>query len=160
MKALLSHKVPDGDLAAVLREAIRCGLEKHGKRKGATPSMRERKSKAQPGATGRHIPAAVRREVWKRDGGSCTWKGDDGRRCGSSWQLEVDHIRPVLLGGSSAPDNLRLLCRKHNILYAERVYGREHMKRFRRGKVPVVRDGDVVIWGCAGSRLGAAAVPV
>ncbi len=35
LSMLLSHKVPKGDLAAVLHEAIRCGIEKHGKRKGA-----------------------------------------------------------------------------------------------------------------------------
>ncbi len=28
LKNLLGHKVPNGDLAAVLREAIRCGIEK------------------------------------------------------------------------------------------------------------------------------------
>ncbi len=132
LTALLSHKVPNGDLAAVLREGIRCGIEKHGKRKGAVPPVREGRSIAEPKAGGA-IPASVRREVWKRDGGVCTWQGDGGRRCGSRWQVEPDHVWPAALGGPSTVENLRLLCARHNILHAEQVYGREHMDLFRRG---------------------------
>jgi hypothetical protein len=130
LKTLLSHKIPNGDLAAVLREAIRCGIEKHGKRRGAVPPSRLRESKPATDAT--TVTAEVRRAVWERDGGACTWVGEDGRRCGSRWQLEIDHVRPPLLGGSSAPDDLRVLCRPHNMLHAEQIYGREHMERFRR----------------------------
>ena len=42
------------------------------------------------------------------------------------------HSEPAALGGRPAIENLRLLCRPHNILHAEQVYGREHMDRFRR----------------------------
>lgn len=59
LKALLSHKVPDGDLASVLREAIRCGVEKHGKRKGATPPARKRQAKVEAAEPRNRIPAAV-----------------------------------------------------------------------------------------------------
>jgi len=140
LKALLSHKIPNGDLGAVLREAIRCGVEKHAKRKGASPPAQECHAKAES-ATSR-IPAAVRREVWKRDGGSCAWIGEDGRRCCSRWQLELDHITPVALGGASAADNLRLLCRAHNLLHAEHVFGREHMDRYRTGEITIARDSE------------------
>jgi len=168
LKALLSHKIPDGDLAAVLREAIRCGIEKHGKRKGANrkgapaPAQKwqrrvsARAAERSPSRSS-HVPASVRRQVWKRDGGSCTWTSDDGRRCGSRWQVEIDHILPPPLGGSSELENLRLRCRGHNMLYAEEVYGREHMDQFRREKAPVVRDGDVLAWGGAAPRPGATA---
>ncbi len=74
----------------------------------------------------------VRRQVWKRDGGRCTWTSPDGRRCGSRWQLELDHVTPPLFGGGATADNLRLRCKPHNLLYAEQVYGREHMDLFRR----------------------------
>jgi hypothetical protein len=92
LTALLSHKVPNGDLAEVLREAVHCALEKHGRRKGARAPARERapaqerargpaSTSASREASGRpHIPAHVRREVWKRDGGRCTWLGPDGRQ--------------------------------------------------------------------------------
>ncbi|ABS26348.1 hypothetical protein Anae109_2146 [Anaeromyxobacter sp. Fw109-5] len=106
LTALLSHKIPDGDLAAVLREAIRCAVEKHGKRKGAIAPERQRKAdretrpSAEPAAPTSTIPAIVRREVWKRDGGRCAWVAPDGRRCDSRWQLELDHIQPLALGGA------------------------------------------------------------
>jgi 5-methylcytosine-specific restriction endonuclease McrA len=148
---LLSHKVPSGDLAAVLREAVRCGIEKHGKRKGAVPPARNRTRTSEPRATGaersRAIPADVRRQVWERDGGRCAYEGEDGRRCGSRWQLEVDHVHPVSRGGRSTADNLRLACRKHNILHAEEVYGREHMTRFRRESCQASRTGEFTISG-------------
>jgi 5-methylcytosine-specific restriction endonuclease McrA len=137
LKALLSHKLPRGDLAAVLREAVQCALEKHRKRRGAAEPARKRKSPvaAKPAKKTVHgrqpIPAAVRREVWKRDEGRCTWRGPDGQRCGSTWKVELDHFRPAALGGSSTVENLRILCRAHNTLSAEHVFGRAHMELFR-----------------------------
>jgi 5-methylcytosine-specific restriction endonuclease McrA len=137
LKALLSHKVPNGDLAAVLREAVQCALEKHRKRKGAGEPSRKRKSPiaskpVKKTAGGREpISAAVRREVWKRDEGRCTWHGPDGQRCGSTWKVELDHIQPAALGGPSTIENLRILCRSHNALSAEQVFGRAHMELFR-----------------------------
>ncbi len=135
LKSLLAHKIPDGDLATVLHEAIRCGIEKHGKRKGAIAPARKA-NRALPSADSTKatatIPAEVRREVWRRDGGRCAFVAADGRRCDSRWKLEIDHIQPAALGGSSRVDELRLACRAHNLLYAERAFGREHMDRFRR----------------------------
>jgi hypothetical protein len=80
----------------------------------------------------RHVPAAIRREVWERDGGRCAWTSEDGRRCGSRWKLELDHVRPDALGGEATADNLRLTCRTHNALHAEQFFGRDHMARFCR----------------------------
>ena len=69
----------------------------------AQPSHRARRS--------RYIPAAVRREVWRRDGGCCSYVDPhSGRRCGSRFLLELDHIVPFALGGSAEPGNLRVLC--------------------------------------------------
>ena len=49
---------------------------------------------------GRAIPAAVRRQVWQRDEGGCSYVDPvSGRRCGSSHLLQVDHIFPYALGG-------------------------------------------------------------
>ena len=148
LAALLSHRVPRGDLAGVLREAIRCGLEKHGVRKGSRAPARGKASPAdapeqeppsppvssqRPGPSRPSIPAAVRRQVWARDGGRCAFVAENGRRCESTWQLQFDHIRPVALGGDSKPANLRLRCRLHNILHAEQIFGREHMAAFTQG---------------------------
>lgn len=63
----------------------------------------------------RRIPRWVRRVVWRRDAGRCTWTRD-GVRCEEREGLEYDHIRPWKDGGSSEdPDNLRLLCPPHHI---------------------------------------------
>ncbi len=154
LKALLSHKIPDGDLAALLREAVQCALEKHRKRKGAVEPARKRKSPVTAKApttavSGRQaIPAAVRREVWKRDEGRCTWCGPDGQRCGSTWKVELDHIRPAALGGPSTVENLRILCRSHNALSAERAFGRAHMEACRN---KATRTGESTSPGGSGS---------
>lgn len=140
LSMLLSHKLPGADLSAVLHEAIRCGLEKHGKRRGAVKPERPQAKRGTGRKDPSAIPADVRRRVWERDGGSCTWEGSGGRRCCSRWQVEVDHVLPLSRGGASTEDNLRLLCRKHNLLHAERVHGRWFMARFRKEEATISRD--------------------
>ncbi len=67
------------------------------------------------GSSGRSIPAAVKREVWRRDQGCCTFVDrDSGRRCGSRFFLEMDHIVPVAVGGAAEPGNLVLRCAAHH----------------------------------------------
>ncbi len=68
-----------------------------------------------PRVRSRAIPAAVRRQVWERDRGCCSYVDRaSGRRCGSRHLLEIDHVVPYALGGSAEPDNLRLLCAAHH----------------------------------------------
>ncbi len=70
---------------------------------------------AKPRASGRAIPAAVRRQVWQRDGGCCSYVDrQTGRRCNSLHMLEIDHILPYAMGGSADLENLRLLCGVHH----------------------------------------------
>ena len=79
------------------------------------PSDRARRS--------RYIPAPVRREVWRRDGGCCSYVDPhSGRRCGSRFLLELDHVVPFALGGSAEPGNLRVRCAAHHRL-RHREYG-------------------------------------
>lgn len=49
------------------------------------------------------IPAAVRRAVLARDNYRC-------QSCGSTAQLNVDHIKPVARGGNNSLKNLQTLC--------------------------------------------------
>ena len=43
-------------------------------------------------ASGRAIPAGVRRQVWQRDGGRCSYVDPQtGRRCNSTHLIEIDH---------------------------------------------------------------------
>ncbi len=162
LTCLLSHKFPDGNLAAVLHEAVRCAIEKHGKRRGAVKPARERKPVApKPPRPGERapIPAEVRRAVWERDGGRCTYTSPDGRRCECRFRLELDHIQPVALGGPSTVANLRLRCRPHNSLHAEETFGREHMARFRRAERPKPRTGENAIAGESALGVTPAAAP-
>jgi len=135
LKSLLSHKIPDGSLTAVLREAVRCAIDRHGKRRGAVKPERPRRPAApRHPRTGKRepIPAEVKRVVFERDGGRCTYVSPDGRRCDSRWQLELDHVEAAALGGPPTSENLRLCCKVHNRLHAEETFGREHVDRFRR----------------------------
>jgi 5-methylcytosine-specific restriction endonuclease McrA len=54
-----------------------------------------------------------------------------GKVCGSRYQVQIDHVIPKAFGGSDDPENLRPLCRQHNLLMAERVFGEHFMRQFR-----------------------------
>ncbi len=84
---------------------------------------------AKPRASGRAIPAAVKRQVWQRDGGRCSYVDrETGRRCNSRHMIEIDHILPYALGGGGDPANLRLLCEVRD--YAKRLAGMESSDGF------------------------------
>ena len=76
----------------------------------------QRTSAAKPGVSRpRSVPVAVKREVWQRAQGRCSYVDrHSGRRCGSRFLLEIDHIVPYALGGGAEPDNLRLVCQAHH----------------------------------------------
>jgi hypothetical protein len=76
-----------------------------------------------PASSGRHIPADVRRAVWLRDGGSCAFVGDDGRRCRERDFVEFHHLRPFAAGGPPVESNIALRCRSHNGHEAELYFG-------------------------------------
>jgi len=126
---LLGHQVINGDLGAVLHHVLSLGvrqLEK--KRFGAAERPR---ACPRPSANTRHIPFHVRRVIWERDAGQCTFVSERGHRCTERKGLEFDHIEPVARGGRTTVDNLRLRCRAHNQYEAERVFGTEFMNRKR-----------------------------
>src|SRR5216684_729728 len=80
VRAALSHKCPDGDFEQVVREAFKLVLERDRKRKALTD--RPRAQSGTPGENDRYVPAAVKRAVWERDQGRCTWPMSDGEVCG------------------------------------------------------------------------------
>jgi len=71
----------------------------------------------------RYIRAAVRDQVFARDGFRCAYIAPGGRRCAASVSLQVDHIQPVARGGANTVHNLRILCARHNRLEGERLTG-------------------------------------
>lgn len=121
---LLGHAVPSGELAEVLDRALDALIEQLERRKFAKTG-RPRESRY--GDDARHIPAGVKRAVWERDGGRCTFVGENGHRCESRTRLEYDHVTPVATGGHATVKGLRLRCRAHNQLEAERAFGRDFM---------------------------------
>lgn len=131
-RSLLGHAVPSGDISEVIERGLDRLIEHLEKRVfAATARSRPRRGAAKDCRV-RHIPAEVRREVWRRDGGRCTFLGETGRRCPSCIRLEFDHVEPVARGGESTIANLRLRCRAHNQYAAERVFGAGFMDRKRR----------------------------
>ena len=62
-----------------------------------------------------HIASYLRKYIWERDGGQCTYVHHETKRCCSSRHLlQIDHIQPFALGGRSEKENLRFLCAGHN----------------------------------------------
>jgi HNH endonuclease len=80
------------------------------------------------------IPAAVRRGVWARDAGRCSWPLDGGGCCGSTHRLELDHIIPWAEWGPSTVENLRVVCGRHNALAARQIFGARCVERYGRGE--------------------------
>jgi hypothetical protein len=80
------------------------------------------------------IPAAVRRALWERDGGRCSWPLDSGGACGSTHLLELDHLKPWAGDGEPTVANLRVVCHAHNALAARREFGARCMERNRSGR--------------------------
>jgi len=128
-QALLSHKIPDGDLATVLDRVLDLAIERLEKKKfGASSNHPARNRSSNP----RHIPGHVRQTVWQRDGGQCTFVGKKGHRCNEARLVEFDHAVPVAHGGESTVENIRLRCRTHNQHEADRTFGSEFMRRKRQ----------------------------
>ncbi len=141
-RAALSHSHPGAGAEEIIEAGLDLLLKRHAKRRGLVEKPRKDPPPSKPSASapprsrgGRrreHVPAHVQRAVWKRDGGRCQWALDGGGICGSTHQVELDHIEPVARGGPSTIDNCRLLCRPHQDLAARKVFGDGWMDRFTR----------------------------
>jgi hypothetical protein len=76
-----------------------------------------------PRQRGRHVPAAIRRAVFERDAGRCTYRSSSGERCRETARLELHHIEAFARGGEHRLDNVTLHCRAHDALAAEQDFG-------------------------------------
>jgi 5-methylcytosine-specific restriction endonuclease McrA len=113
---LLRHTIPDGDIAAILDRALTVLLADLSRAKCAVTdhprSARGERSRS------RYIPAAIKRDVWARDGGRCAFQGELGR-CAETGFLEFHHVVPYADGSETSATNLELRCRAHNQYEAE-----------------------------------------
>jgi len=129
LRGLLRSDVPDGDLGAVVEKAVDLMLERLEARKyGRTRSPRKKRAPCDPSS--RDIPAEVKRTVYDRDGGQCTFVDETGRRCPEGHRLEYHHRQPFGRGGGKETGNICLLCHRHNLYVAELDYGKEVMSRY------------------------------
>jgi len=95
---LLGHQVATSDIAEVYDRAVKellARLERT--RCGATSRPRRA---PRPAAGSRHVAADVRRAVWERDKGQCTYVSESGRRCEARRGLQYDHAREFARGGA------------------------------------------------------------
>ena len=152
-KSLLSGKYPEGvSQEILLAELTEIFLEKKDPERRA--ARREKRSAQARNQTedntesSRYIKPATRDAVFNRDNGQCTFVGSNGKPssrrdtmcevprsgpCESTWDLEIHHDEtPFARGGGHSIKNLRLLCAAHNKLEAERVFGRDKIRKYAR----------------------------
>lgn len=86
-------------------------------RKAALPSP---KPKTMP----RRPPSPIRDRVLLASGQRCEFVSPSGRRCAETKRLQIDHVRPYALGGTSIDErNLRCLCAAHNRYFGRMTFG-------------------------------------
>jgi hypothetical protein len=73
----------------------------------------------------RYVPRKIKSEVWKRSQGECAYIDlKTGKKCKSTYWLQIDHIIPFAKGGPTVLENLRLLSANHNQLEAINHFGK------------------------------------
>jgi 5-methylcytosine-specific restriction endonuclease McrA len=144
----MSHEVPNADIAEIVDRALLAyiaqlekkrfgvGARKYTKANSGQERQRSEQpscAKRDPGQRSRHIPNEIKRQVYKRDEGRCTYVSPDGKRCEATSHLEYDHVRPFAKGGETTVQMMRLRCRTHNQLEADRAFGKAKMDYHRQG---------------------------
>jgi len=135
LQDLLSHQVPNGDLAVIIKEALverlkQVERKRFGKGKRSIP-----RAKTSDGVAGssegageetqsRYIPLEVKTAVWERDQGHCAFVSRNGRHCSERRWIEFHHVVPFAWGGQSTVDNIELRCRTHNAYEGELIFGK------------------------------------
>ncbi len=112
-KALMGHR----PTSEVLRKTMGEFVEKRTRIK--------RRVTEKSSLNSRFIPKSVKVSVMNRDEKQCTFVSKDGKRCTEKHALQFDHKFPYAAGGSNGTENIRLICRTHNLLLAERFFGKE-----------------------------------
>ena len=139
------HAQPGASAEKVIEAALDLLLAPQAKRRAEVKQPRIHPRPSSPGP----VTAAVKRAVWSRDDGKCSWPLDSGGTCGSTLRLEIDHVVPRGRGDASTVDGCGVLCAIHNQLAARQLYGDDWMDRFTDGtirNVPVAREPSAP-WG-------------
>jgi hypothetical protein len=89
-------------------QVIEALLDQYLAKKDQAKERRETKSVPKNQRT---ITRTVKEAVYSRAHARCEYRSPaSGKRCMGRNHLQWDHLRPIALGGSSAEDNIRLLC--------------------------------------------------
>src|SRR5262245_40858740 len=138
LQTLLRREIPDGDPGVIFDRAISLLLDQVERKKlGKTDRPRPPrvirpetdKDAAEGPLPSRHVPNAVKREAWERDGARCAYVSRDGRRCEQRAFIEFHHGLPYAKRGEATADNIALRCRRHNRYEAELVFGKPNAPR-------------------------------
>ena len=100
-KAEIASKLKERQRRRELEEQVRMELIDSGELFGDQP-------KRPP------IPREVVDAVYRRDGARCVY-------CGSTENLQLDHIIPFSKGGATSLENLQLLCQKCNLEKSNKI---------------------------------------
>jgi hypothetical protein len=125
---LLSHAIPNGDLARLFERALDALLEVETKRRLGAGKPR-RRQKLEPGS--RHVPLEIARAVWERDGFQCTFVDARGRRCAERRFITLEHREPFARGGPATVENLCLRCAPHDAERARQEFGETYIEAKR-----------------------------
>jgi hypothetical protein len=129
VQTLLRREIPDGDPGVIFDRALDLLLEEVEKAKLAAVARPQSGRVIRPGTDkkdappSRHIPAEVKRAVWRRDAGQCAFVSPAGRRCTERSFLELHHIQPHAQQGPATVGNISLRCRRHNQYEAALIFG-------------------------------------
>ncbi|MBC7386443.1 MAG: HNH endonuclease [Cryobacterium sp.] len=84
----------------------------------------------------RYISVRDRANTHSRANGACEYIHPvSGKRCGSRFGLQMEHLIPFAKGGASTAENLRAYCPAHNRLSAVAEYGKKKIKSFFRPRM-------------------------
>jgi len=132
---LLRHRVPSGDMAAIFEKALDSLIERVEKERFAVVrNPRTEATEVAGCASSRQVPAAIRRHVYARDAGRCTFVDARGNRCKETGMLELDHLDGFARTHLHDPERIVMRCRAHDQHEAEKMYGREFMAEARAKK--------------------------
>jgi hypothetical protein len=162
---LLRHRLPSGDLASIVESALDLLIGKVKKERfGVGRKPRPNCKTKTAGPCPRPMPASIRRHVYVRDEGRCTFVDEFGNRCPETGMLEYDHIDGWARTHTHDPERIRLRCHAHNQHAAEQTYGRAFMERARasgkdRGRPGAGRGASAPNAGAACAHDGVVAGP-
>ena len=141
-KEIWSHAMPHAKLADVIKRSLKDSIEREDPLEKAKRSETRARNKHQhesasnskhnsAPAPGRERRSVVKRKVWLRDKGECTFVDPrTGEVCGAKRFVEEDHVVPKAMGSEYTLENIRLRCRAHNQRHAINTYGVEKMRSY------------------------------